>query len=101
MVNNEPYSAKEANRGYMWWTLSLSRPWVRFTHGRTISTKCRFVVTQLQEDVWTMERSLPHLQLYWVFSLRLYKVQHEDRDYRRVDTLCLHHLDISNSAYRK
>jgi hypothetical protein len=43
MVNNEPYIAKEANRGSMWWTLSLSlfRSWVRFTHRRTISTKCR------------------------------------------------------------
>ena len=46
-----------------------------------------------------MERSLYHLQLYWVFSLRLYEVQHEDRDYRRVETLCLHHLEKPIAAF--
>ena len=46
----------------------------------------------------TMVNNEPYIA---IFSLRLYEVQHEDRDYRRVETLCLHHLNISNGAYRK
>ena len=80
-------------------SLSLSRSWVRFTHRTTISTKCRCRSHTVARNVWTMERSLPHLQLYWVFSLRLYEVQHEDRDYRRVETLCLHHLEKPIAAF--
>ena len=45
MVNNEPYIAKEANRGSMWWTLPLSRSWVCFTHRTTLLTQCRCVVS--------------------------------------------------------
>ena len=72
MVNNEPYIVKEANRDSISWSLFLI-----FVLGSALPIEEPYrlnadvVVTQLQEDVWTMERSLPHLQHDWVFSLRV------------------------------